>query len=606
MDAYLNLWGGEGYLTCASVHAMAMVGMFEDMQDVTLKYKCLDFADNSDDDIRWKSLANAFKKYHNALFGEKSIPVVCDSMNGNNFDSAIQKVVNNPAGGMTLDSKFNGKKEILAIGISENDIQLDIKEGIYGKPWVGEAYHADSHFDSLYPNTFTGDDQVIVMNCGGYKGGGTAATFIPLESLYQITGNPQVSRFNIVAGPSTQFNRQVKIEYPDAYNGQRITEWDRFDIDNAIEYFERQVKPDDVSKKQHQTNIDNLRRAKAEVSSTNKDYSSLNPNFYMARFIDKIRADESISKVNATFVNIKSNLRQMGNSYNYDQTAKEFKPDKQDHQIHITNLLNAVTVKEIMRNHANYTGSKIYTFASPSNTYEVKEVFEAEDVKKFYYFLELVIFMAEYVYPYFNDIKLAGSEQLLKQWALKEGRKYATEASASKEGNYNETFAKAVKEEIRDFLVKYALKVLDVFWDVNEVSEGVNFFPKDTIGDYAQGIYDVVNTLRNDIGLISKQNFNRTAETVLSTTSRMLAVVSTVSKGLNIVDYKRELDTILGTGFFASSIVTDFNKNFPTLGHKNYSEVLFNNINEDAKKYSSNILNYCLGFTKSNTKLKIQ
>jgi len=610
MEAYLNLWGGEGYLTCASVHAMAMIGMFENVNGITLKYKCLDFADESSDDVRWKNLANAFNKYHKSLFGNDNYSVICDSTSNGKYVSAIDKVVNNPTPEMTLESKFATSKDILAIGCSEDDIKLNIKEGIYGKPWVGEAYHADSHFDQLYPNTLTQNDSIIVINCGGYKGGGTAATFIPLESVYHVPGCGNVTRFNIIAGPSTQFNRYVTVDYPDVYNGQRVELIDRFDIENVIDDLNSRVKSDAVSKDNHEKNIRKLRKAQSEVYSAARDYSSLNPDFYMGRFIDKIRSDDSIQKVDGTFVNMKSNLIQTGNSFNYDITAKQFKPDKQEHDLHITNLLNAVTVKELMRNPGVYTGHNIYTFSSESGAYNIFDVFEKEDANNFYYFIEFVILLAEFVYPYFNDIKLAGSETFLVKWALqvKKGmrREYATDGQTN-EARYNRDFADLVKTGIRDFLVQYAKGVLLAFWEVNNVSpDDVRFFPTDTIGTFQRGMHEVVGRLLCDIDAIGQQNFNRSAETIHDNAEKMLAVVSTIAKGLNTNDYPEELKKLQGKGFLSSTILSDFvNKQFPSTGVSAYSSDLSDKIRNTAGLYVNSILGYSFSFPKSNQKLKI-
>lgn len=607
MDAYLNLWGGEGYLTCASVQAMAMIGMFEDVNGVTLKYKCLDFADDSSDDVRWKTLATAYNRYHKALFGNENMAVICDSTAGGKFSSAINKVVNNPTPEMTLESKFAASKDILAIGCSEDDIKLNIKEGIYGKPWVGEAYHADSHFDQLYPNTLTQNDSIIVMNCGGYKGGGTAATFIPLESIYQVPGCGNVARYNIIAGPSTQFNRNVTIDYPDAYNGQRVESVDRFDIENVKKDLESRVKSDAVSKKHHDENIKKLNKADSEVHSVGRDYSTLNPDFYMARFIDKIRSDDSIQKVDATFVNMKSNIIQSGTSCNYDITAMQFKPDKQEHQLHITNLLNAVTVKELMRNAGAYTGHNIYSFSSEAGTYNIYDIFEKEDAENFYYFIEFVILLAEYIYPYFNDIQLAGSEQFLVKWALQVRRRFATDGQTN-EARYNRDFSGLVKNGIRDFLVQYAKNVLIAFWEINNVSPNdVNFFPSFTIGPFQRGMHEVIGRLLSDIDAIAAQGFNREASAIHENAIQMLAAVSTVAKELNIEEYQQEMKKFRGSGFFSSSILDDFakSKSFPVTGGRAYSDTLANNIRKDASVFVDNILGYSFNFPKFDQKLKI-
>ena len=443
MDVFLYLWGGEGYLTCASVHAMAMMGMFDNIGNARLNFKCLDFAGDSADNTRWESMAIAFDRYHRALFGDKNESVVCgDTNEGGHFKSTISKVVSNPASEMTLSAKYNNN-ELLYIGCSRDDVKLDIKEGIYGKPWVGEAYHADSHFDALYPRSLDGAP-ITVINCGGYKGGGTAATFIPLEATHSVTGTTNVTRFNVVAGPSTQFNREVPLDHPDAYN-TRVERVDRFEIEEKKAELENDVKPDAVSKQNHKANKSKLENAWKEVYSPPKDYRNLNPDFYMGRFIDKIRSDDSINSVDATFVNLKANLKPVGKSCNYDCTAAEYKPDKQEHILHITNLINAITVKELMKNGAAYKNHKIYTFQTPGNVFRTHDMFEPEDAKNLYYFLEFVIFLVKYVYPNFNEFERPGADVFWKKWAIKVGRNYAIGSGNGKSASVKVQFSNPPK-----------------------------------------------------------------------------------------------------------------------------------------------------------------
>ena len=605
MDVFLYLWGGEGYLTCASVHAMAMMGMFDNIGNARLNFKCLDFAGDSADNTRWESMAIAFDRYHRALFGDKNESVVCgDTNEGGHFKSTISKVVSNPASEMTLSAKYNNN-ELLYIGCSRDDVKLDIKEGIYGKPWVGEAYHADSHFDALYPRSLDGAP-ITVINCGGYKGGGTAATFIPLEATHSVTGTTNVTRFNVVAGPSTQFNREVPLDHPDAYN-TRVERVDRFEIEEKKAELENDVKPDAVSKQNHKANKSKLENAWKEVYSPPKDYRNLNPDFYMGRFIDKIRSDDSINSVDATFVNLKANLKPVGKSCNYDCTAAEYKPDKQEHILHITNLINAITVKELMKNGAAYKNHKIYTFQTPGNVFRTHDMFEPEDAKNLYYFLEFVIFLVKYVYPNFNEFERPGADVFWKKWAIKVGRNYAIGSGNGKsasEYNYNKDFASGVAATIRDFLVSYAFPALDAFMGIQSCSEDVEIFDRVTLGNYTGGLYEVVVKLLTEITNISRGMPQESMVTLESEMVDMLAAVLTIAKKNQPAQFANEKKE-LGKGLLRPSVTGVFTNEMPAVDARTYNAELHQKVKDDAERYAKELIGFAYNMPRGTDRLAI-
>ena len=86
----------------------------------------------------------------------------------------------------------------------------------------------------------------------------------------------------------------------------------------------------------------------------------------------------------------------------------------------------------------------------------------------------------------------------------------------------------------------------------------------------------------------------------------MLAVVSTIAKGLNTNQYPDELKKLQGKGFLSSSILSDFVKQFPSTGVGAYSGDLSNQIRNSAVLYVNSILGYSFSFPKSNQKLIIK
>ena len=305
MQVFVNLWGGEGYLTSASLLAMASMGMFDNIHDdagtqMDMFYRCLDFADGSPDDLRWKDMSAALNIFYPIVFKKPAdvnppaLPIVND---GITIDPNVVRHANPP----TLLGKYKDSA-VISLGCSEVDMGLDTKRGIYGKPWVGEAYHSDSNFNNLYNSA---KDNIVVVNCGGYKGGGTAATFIPLENGYDISGSnaavQSVERFNVIAGPSTEFCHTTRIPNPGIYAGMGIEEEvDLFDIPEVIEKLSNQIALGGSSDSANQGNIEFLKneykRVKDLSSDPPHDYSNLNPKYYMARFIDRVKSDPTMNK----------------------------------------------------------------------------------------------------------------------------------------------------------------------------------------------------------------------------------------------------------------------------------------------------------------------
>lgn len=69
MQIFLNLWGGEGYLTSAMLLSMTSMGMFENVPNQVF-YRCMDFATGSDDDQRQENISKSQLEYYNIIFGK--------------------------------------------------------------------------------------------------------------------------------------------------------------------------------------------------------------------------------------------------------------------------------------------------------------------------------------------------------------------------------------------------------------------------------------------------------------------------------------------------------------------------------------------------------
>ncbi len=609
MQVYLNLWGGEGFLTCASFLAMASVGMFNDAKDsagenMEIHYRCLDFTDSSPDDTRWRQLSAAYQKYFKFIFGDKAVNSVVQD------DVTILSIANftSPP---TLEGKYHDKTK-LSLGCKEHDMILNIHNGIYGKPWVGEAYHADSSFDRLYQQA-TGD--IIIVNCGGYKGGGTAATFIPLENGYDVAGNTNAKnavRFNVIAGPSTEFYHMTQIPNFGIYNGRvsGITkEVDLFDIPQVIERLEA-CAFGGAESGTHKGNIEFLRKEYQRVVSPDHDYSNLNPKFYMARFIDRIRSDASLKKVNASFIHIKPNPRVENGSYRYDCTSDAFQPDNQDHKIHITNMLNAVAIQEIVINHANsnYTGGKICTFCAANDKYTARGVFLPEDSRKLYRFIAFSVIMTKYVYSYFDDITRNGADIMMAKWALEIRRGLSAVRAIREEtteGQLNRAFANTVKKEIAKMAFSYIKPVFEIFKNVEDTSDDVDFFSKTAIDGNTDSLYTIISKIVDSIYFDEEEKIHPIddANVIKEQTEKALAVLLTIKGQFSI-------DAIRGADKSGKGFLDKYQSQFPSFGSKSGFPVALwrwpagvdkSNVETKAKEYFQEILRYT--YTQIETEL---
>lgn len=602
MDVFLNLWGGEGYLTCASVLAMASMGLFEGVSDETthepmnLRYRCLDFTSRSDDDDRWQAMAKAYNRYFPVLFGaDESVSgntnavaqhdpnVICDYMPQAAGDSLIKQIVTTTND--TLSAEFHGDQR-LALGCTDSDINLSISHGIYGKPWVGEAFYSTVDFSKMYPGYLTASDKIIIINCGGYKGGGTAATFIPLESKAANATQASAKRFNVVAGPSTQFNHYIAVKNPEIYNGDfRFVSI--FDIPKMERILHDQMKkPGSADEDIHTANMFALKKFYDDnVVHGKRDYSNLNPVYYMSRFIDRIRSDESISDVEATFISLKPELKNVNGAFNYDITSETFQPDNQAHLMHITNLINAVTVKEIMQHSGAYTGHQIFSFCANENMFTAENLFGRDGRMKVYRFVGMGIILTEFLYQYFNNVRLGNGAPIIMKWATTDNRRdYAFDDRPGASG-YNFRFAGNIKHELIQFLQTFVLPSLKVLKEVQNTSaeQKAVIFPTTKVGDYNQGAFGVVRRLIDDIEKLDENapvNMQQTGEEVWRKTEQMLAALFTATPG-HQTDYNAEYAALNG------SLLTSYMNVIPM---RSYRKGIFGGTKQD-KKWSADLDN---------------
>ena len=614
MDVYLNLWGGEGYLTAASFLALASIGVYDgltdsaDGQQVNINYGCYDFTGSANYDLtRCNRMYEAYKKYYCGIINEgKDSNIV-------KVNTTISNMVTG-ASPMKLENKYSASRECLAFGCNKADMTTDLSQGIYGKPWVGEAYYADSRFDSIYT---TAHNSIVVINCGGYKGGGTAASFIPLENSYDPrSGNTaitNVERFNIIVGPSTQFNRMVRYSNPGIYtNPQYDNGVDLFDIPNVVKKLNGMVKSA-VSDESHKKNVSFLNEQYEMVFNPEAhggpiDRRSLNPVNYMTRFVDRVDSDSTMKNaVKANFINLKPNLSVDANGYfNYDVTSELFQPDQQKHSLHITNLLSAVEVQEIASHHnnPNYSDGKIYAFQyDSSNKFTLDGVFLPEDVKKVIRFAIFSMLITDYAYNCFNDIRLPGTAVMLDKWAITTGIKHTVATTeGTKEGDLNIRFANTAKKELINLAHEYIEPTLQALIDVEETCSDVNFFSYTPIGGadgFAQGVYGIIKSILGKI--VTLENGEPTIISMNdANVIKQNADKCTAALVMGRFNYPDDFNGCLNTiiGLPGGGFLNSYQNSFPQFGkisglikNRNWdSNITEANVDEYAKKYCKEII----------------
>jgi len=613
MNVFLNLWGGEGYLSGASVLALASVGIYDGIKDAKgqptiIKYGCYDFASPQNADLaRCNEMYDAYKKYYcKMISGDEQNEGVIEKQ------PVTIQLMTKTSIPQTLETKYNADRELLAYGCSESDITTNLTSGIYGKPWVGEAYYADSQFGSIY----NGDqNSMVVINCGGYKGGGTAATFIPLENEWDpyqgtvVAPGVSASKFDVIVGPSTQFNRFVKYPNTGIYpQGTYDKGVDLFEIPRVL------ITLNDWGKlcanpALHTANVNFLETEYKKVFDPGNpagplDRRSLNPINYMPRFIDRVESDVTINNLSACFINLKPNLTHDDQGcFNYDETSPAFSADNQKHKLHITNLLSAVEVQEIAKNHSTYNATgKIYTFQQAGDKFTLNGVFGADDEKKILRFIIFSLFFTEYLCNVFNDIAVMARADaaMLERWAQTEGKFHATVCMPpNPKGTLNEQFAIAAKKFFVDMAHEYIKPTLQAFLDFHDTCPDVDFFSETRINtDLPKGAYGVVEEI---ISKIQGENESRTvavetsSEIIKNTTERCIAALVIDKFGLANT-YNAVLAHIKTVGHVG--ILKQYQASFPQMGTKGLvnrtwsKDITPANVEAKAHVYCKDVIKY--------------
>ena len=493
METIINAWGGEGLLSSAALTVIGSMGLLAGAPNQKIHLRILDFAMNSGDDVRRRQLAEAYTKYYSLLFG-RDPEIVFDEIEMKNI---VKQDITKTVLGKTKNAAA------LALGCSASDMKLNIENGIYGKPWIGEIYYSDSDFSKLYED-FAEGSEVIIINCGGYRGGGTAATFIPIENMYPL---PLITyRYTVVSGPSTRFVYTVKIPHPEIYyiNSFRLNELSIFYVPEVLKLLSNISVPEGKDEK-HRQNIEYLVNEYKKIKSEEYDYSNLDPQYYSARFLDRIFSDSS--RVSAVFINLKTDGDQL---LPLDQTSENIEPDLQTHRLHISSLLNALSIREIIFNYQKYSGGKVYSFGTNADDYYNSDtLFDMETKEKFWQFIAMTILMCFFVHDSFLLPSLPAYSKVTEKWSKKRngGIMQRTQEIISiimnnELDNDNILFSKMVLEIIEQFIFGYIRPVILALKEFDLTSDQVHLFNNDV----AFVIDDILREDLNKGGRFSTEN----------------------------------------------------------------------------------------------------
>ena len=475
METIINAWGGEGLLSSAALTVIGSMGLLRDAPNQKIHLRVLDFAMESGDDERRRRLSEAYKKYYPILYGCEPELV---------FDEVeLNSIVNKDASGTILGK--TGNADALALGCSLSDMKLNIDKGIYGKPWLGEIYYSDIDFSKLYKD-FASGSEVLIINCGGYRGGGTAATFIPIENMYPL--QLITHRYTVVAGPSTKFVYTVKMPHPEIYyiNSFRLDEFSIFYIPDAVKILSSLSIPEEKAEK-HRENMEYLENEYKKVLSDEHDYTNLDPRYYSSRFLDRIFSDSS--KVSAVFINIKTDGEQL---LPLDTTSKDIEPDLQTHNLHISSLLNALSIRAVIFGYEKYSGGKVYSFGTKAGEcYEPNTLFDTQTKEKFWQFIAMTVLMAFFVHDCFLAPFMPQYKRITEKWEKQRsggviritqglfGNMLGNTGSSGTD-QLNSDFSGMILEKTEQFMIEFIRPVIRALREIDLTSDQTELFKENT------------------------------------------------------------------------------------------------------------------------------
>lgn len=577
METIINAWGNEGFHSAYAVTVTACLGMFGKLlgNDEKIHLRFLDFEESFSDNWSRTQIFYAYQKYYRVVFGTEEEIV---------FDSIKLKDVLKSDGTSSLLKKTEDK-EILYLGFSENDIKLNMRNEVYGKRNIAEVYYYDTDFSKLYENIPKGRE-VIIINCGSYSDGGTASTFIPLESA-SANSDFFVKRYNVVSGPSTKYAYKVHMPYPEIYDARMSVplETDIFEIPEVIKKI-NQINSaisknfvSDISESgkkemfisKNSQNIESLEKKYKKVVSGNHDFSSLNPKYHIHQFLDMIYSNRS--EVDATFINFKTDGK---NFLPFDNvTLYDYNADVHYNKMNIISLINAMSIREITASHEKYSDGQVYAFGSSvGEKYTPFTIFTDECRKNFLQFMIMSVVITNYVQNCFSTNCNNDALEIIEKWAKKPkllpiiSNSADKQIKAYKKNPLNESFSGLILSNINDFISIYICGVLEALNEIDETSEQVSMFTGITESIVKNIIYSADN-IQNSL----------VDSTIDDIKSKLMYIIQDI---LEISQDRTDFINADVFGFFY-----DYKKQFPSLEKWNGTEA-------EAKNYSEKIIRYTM------------
>ena len=571
MEAFVNFWGGEGILSATAFFILGAIGLLDDVtkgdvQKIHTNLLDLENANNNN------GKTNYTTDYSRALRLEKTYEYYCrffrDSSDITFKTVSISDVApNNNL--QTLKAQFSDSL-FLRLGCTEEETRIVVTQGIYGRPWLGEVFYSNSsthRFNLLYSDR-ADDLEALIINCGGYRGGGTAATFIPLENKYD-TPFETVHRYSVISGPATKFECVYMIPFPEIYPEKLCKDYvDIFDISELIKKLSEYTLKDKYIEA-HQYNLKILRQY-ASIGSKNQEIMThLNPALYASRFIDMLYSDSSAEKLSGIFVNIKTDGYDL---LDYDVTSREYQPKEQDHKLHISNLVNAVSIVEIVVNHATYDTANpkgtIYSFGTAcGNSFSPHTLFDQNARLKYNLFLIMAVMITYYIYP------------MMMRGELPPGRVTGTMFGLIQtyEPKLNDTdkerLIKSAMPKCIDFMKNYLCEVLRALADIALTSNQSAMIPD---GMYFGELINRMESSANNRSVLPADDNRKFAVENISHVVRNYKGISTVAAKKLVEQWLSDLIGYLPNG---SSCVSNQNVD----GERYFKELVKEMLNQESK-----------------------
>lgn len=196
MNNYINAFGGEGTILARAFVLMNAFGLIDDTKNNICTINTFDFATKSHD---FTEVSHVIDSYSNVA--KYKLPFTCNvPITKGNFDlknNVVSKCFNDTKN-MSVQKVYItedrtnpsivAKTENMRGSFSDDEILLNLEEGLYGNLRIGNTIYEQLRVNNAFAKSglYNNYDKIVndglnIFSLGGFKGGGTGATLIPIE-----------------------------------------------------------------------------------------------------------------------------------------------------------------------------------------------------------------------------------------------------------------------------------------------------------------------------------------------------------------------------------------------------------------------------------------